>query len=48
MKKKRLTLDIPELFHSEIKAQAAWRNTTIRKYVIAAIAEKMKKDKACQ
>lgn len=39
---KRLLLDIDPIVHAEIKAQAAKRNTTIRKWVTAAIVEALK------
>ncbi len=48
IKLKRLAVDLPIELHNEIKAQAAYRNASIRKYVIAAIVEKIKQDKAAQ
>lgn len=48
MKTKRLTIEIPEDLHKEIKVEAAFRNITIRKYVLQAVLERMKQDKKYQ
>ena len=45
---KILILEIPKDLHLEIKAQALWRNITLRKYVIQAILERMKRDEKYQ
>ena len=42
---KRLILDIPKELHHEIKSQAAWRNITIRRYVLQALLWRMEHDK---
>jgi len=42
---KTLILNIPAELHHEIKAEAAWRNITIRRYVLQALLQKMKRDK---
>ena len=39
---KRLTIDLPESMHAELKAQAALRRTTIREIIISACAEILK------
>jgi hypothetical protein len=44
----RLTIEIPESLRSEIKAQAAFKNITIKRYLIQAFVEKIKKDKQYQ
>lgn len=42
---KRVTVEVPSEFHKELKAQCVFRNVTIQKYVIRAIAEQLAKDK---
>ena len=42
---KILIINVPKEIHSEIKAQAAWRNITMRQYVLQAILERMRQDK---
>lgn len=39
---KRLTIDLPESMHAELKAQAALRRTTIREIIISACTEILK------
>jgi predicted HicB family RNase H-like nuclease len=34
---KRLTLDIPELLHAELKMRAAFRHMSLRSYVMNAL-----------
>lgn len=48
MKIKRLVIEISEELHKEIKTEAAFRNITIRKYVLQAVLERMKQDKQYQ
>jgi predicted HicB family RNase H-like nuclease len=48
IKHHRLSIDIPPELHVEIKSQAAFKGITIRKYVIRAILEKIKKDRHYQ
>jgi hypothetical protein len=39
---KRLTIDLPESMHAELKAQAAMRRTTIREIILSACTEILK------
>jgi len=41
---KRLVVDLPRGLHNEIKTQATWRNITIRKYIIGAVLERIKRE----
>jgi len=41
---KSLLIEVPHALHHDIKAQAAWRNQSIRKYIIDSVVERMKKD----
>jgi len=45
---KRLVVDIEESLHNQIKMQALWRSSTIKKYIIESILERMKKDSLYQ
>jgi len=45
---KRLSIDIPPDIHREIKYQAAFQCITMRKYILRAVLEKIKKDKQYQ
>ena len=42
---KRLTLDIDETIHGEIKAMAAMRNTSLKVYVMQAVMIMLNRDK---
>lgn len=44
MKKKRLVIEVNEDFHKRIKAIAALRNITIRKWVVRAILQALKNE----
>ena len=39
---KRLTIDLPEAMHAQLKARAALTRTTIREIIISACAEILK------
>jgi predicted HicB family RNase H-like nuclease len=43
-KTKRLVVDLDESLHLEIKKQALFRNSSIKKYIIEAVIERMKQD----
>ena len=43
-KPKRLTVDIPEELHAEIKSSAAFRNITIRTWIIRVIVSALRKE----
>jgi hypothetical protein len=45
---KRLIADIPEHVHHKIKALAAWKNITIRKYILQAILIQITQDEKAQ
>lgn len=45
MEDKRLVIEIAKELHHDIKARALFKNITVRKYVIIAILEQIKKDK---
>ena len=40
--KKRLLLDVDEKLHTEIKTRASFRNMSIKKWIMQAIAERIK------
>lgn len=42
---KMLIVQIPQELHAEIKALSAYRNVTIRQFVIRALLEKIDKEK---
>lgn len=44
-KVKRLIVDLPEGMHNDIKGRAAQKNMTIKKYVLQALFEQMKKER---
>jgi hypothetical protein len=41
---KRLTIDMDKITHSHIKKIAVDRNTSMRKWILEAIAEKIRRD----
>ena len=41
----RLVADIPQSIHQEIKSRSAWYNISMRKYILQAIMERIKRDK---
>ena len=43
-----LVIEIPKDLHRIIKTQALFRNITIRKYIIQAVIERMKRDEKYQ
>lgn len=43
-----LVIEIPKDLHYEIKKQALYRGITIRKYIIQAVIERMKRDEKYQ
>jgi hypothetical protein len=43
-----LVVEIPKDLHRIIKEQALFRNITIRKYIIQAVIERMKRDEKYQ
>lgn len=45
LKIKQLMIHIPVDLHAEIKSRAALRNITIKKWVLRAIMEQIKKEK---
>ena len=45
---KVLYIVVTKDLHHEIKTQASWRNITIKKYIIQAIVERMKRDAGYQ
>ena len=42
---KRLSIEIPSKLHKEMKVRALFRNITLRKWVMLAIMERIKKEK---
>lgn len=42
---KRLIAEIPDEIHTQVKAQAALKNISIRKYVLLALLDMLKKEK---
>jgi hypothetical protein len=46
--KKRLVVEMEQDLHHEIKKQALFRNITVRKYIIQAVIERMKRDEKYQ
>jgi hypothetical protein len=48
IEKKKLIIEVSKDLHYEIKQQALWRNITIRKYILEAIMDRMKKDESYQ
>lgn len=42
--KKRLVIDVDEDFHKKIKIRATERNITIRKWVVRAITQALKRE----
>jgi len=47
-KTKRLVADVDIELHAALKAQCAYRNMSLQQYMIAAIIEKMARDKKLQ
>ena len=45
MEEKRLVIEIAKDLHHDIKMRALFKNITVRKYVIIAVLEQIKKDK---
>ena len=45
-KKKKLTIDIHPEHHQRLKIRAAYRNMTIRKYVLQAIMERVLREES--
>lgn len=45
---KRLSVDMTPELHQQIKARAVFRNTTIRKYIIEAVIERIKNEEKYQ
>lgn len=45
---KRLIADIPEDLHNQVKAQAAFKNMSLTRYIMQALFEKLAKDKQYQ
>lgn len=43
---RRLNIQVPRTMHGEIKSHAALRGITIKKYVMRAIIERMKRERA--
>jgi hypothetical protein len=44
----RLVVELPADLHHKIKTEALFRHTTMKKYVIEAILERIKRDKRYQ
>jgi hypothetical protein len=43
-KTKRIIVEVPVLFHNELKIEATYRNMNLKQYVTEAILEKMKRE----
>lgn len=44
-KPKRLTIELPPELHAEVKSRAAYRNISIRTYVLRALKDKINNEK---
>lgn len=44
----RITIEVPEVLRSEIKAAASFKGLSIKQYLIQAFIDKLKKDKQYQ
>lgn len=42
---KRVVADIPTMIHSQMKAHAAMRNISIRKFILQAVLEKISRER---
>jgi hypothetical protein len=47
-KTKKVQLHVPEWLQIQIKLQATYHNMTIKKYILQAVIERMKRDREVQ